>query len=114
MILPIYTELERIPTSLLNTSNNLNNKTWTTFHHVVLPLAFPTIVTGSIFTFSLTLNNYITPQLINSKQFINNIIYTNVNITNNLPLATAFTTIPIIIIIIYLMVTHRLNAFKKL
>ena len=78
MILPIYAGLERIPDSMLDASGDLGGTPWTTFRRVVLPLAFPAIVAGSIFTFSLTLGDYITPQLVSSTQFIGNVVYANV------------------------------------
>jgi putative spermidine/putrescine transport system permease protein len=112
MILPIYAGLERIPNSLLSASEDLGGRPWTTFRRVVLPLVFPAIVAGSIFTFSLTLGDYITPSLVSSTQFIGNVIYNNH--TNNLPLASAFTMVPIVVMIIYLLVARRLGAFEHL
>ena len=88
MILPIYAGLERIPNSLLSASEDLGASPLTTFRRVILPLSFPAVVAGSIFTFSLTLGDYITPQLVSNSQFIGNVVYNN--ITNNLPLASAF------------------------
>ena len=87
MIIPIYAGLERIPNSLLDASGDLGGRPWMTFRRVVFPLAFPAIVAGSIFTFSLTLGDYITPTLVSSTQFIGNVVYDNVGIANNLPLA---------------------------
>ena len=75
MILPIYAGLERIPSSLLEASGDLGARAGTTFRRVVLPLAFPAVVAGSIFTFSLTLGDYITPSLVSRRQFIGNVIY---------------------------------------
>ena len=95
MILPIYAGLERIPNSLLDASGDLGGRPGMTFRRVVLPLALPAVVAGSIFTFSLTLGDYITPQLVSSTQFIGNVVYTNVGIANNLPLAAAFATVPV-------------------
>ena len=114
MILPIYAGLERIPASMLDASGDLGGKPGTTFRRVVLPLAFPAVVAGSIFTFSLTLGDYITPQLVSSTQFIGNVVYANVGIANNLPLAAAFATVPVVVMIVYLLVARRLGAFEAL
>jgi putative spermidine/putrescine transport system permease protein len=114
MILPIYAGLERIPESLMDASEDLGGRPWMTFRRVILPLAFPAVVAGSIFTFSLTLGDYITPQLVSSKQFIGNVVYANVGVANNLPLAAAFATVPVVVMIIYLFVARRLGAFDQL
>lgn len=114
MILPIYAGLERIPNSLLDASGDLGGKPGVTFRRVVLPMAFPAVVAGSIFTFSLTLGDYITPQLVSSKQFIGNVVYANVGVANNLPLAAAFATVPVVVMIVYLLVARRLGAFDQL
>jgi putative spermidine/putrescine transport system permease protein len=114
MILPIYAGLERIPASMLDASGDLGGKPGTTFRRVVLPLAFPAIVAGSIFTFSLTLGDYIAPQLVSSTQFIGNVVYANVGIANNLPLAAAFATVPVFVMVVYLLVARRLGAFEAL
>jgi putative spermidine/putrescine transport system permease protein len=113
MILPIYAGLERIPDSMISASEDLGGKPWTTFRRVVLPLAFPAVIAGSIFTFSLTLGDYITPSLVSpNTQFIGNVIYSNH--TNNLPLASAFAVVPIIVMVIYLGIARRLGAFEHL
>ena len=114
MILPIYAGLQRIPNSLFDASGDLGAGAGHTFRRVVLPLAFPAIVAGSIFTFALTLGDYITPQLVSSTQFIGNVVYANVGVANNLPLAAAFATVPVIVMIIYLLVARRLGAFENL
>jgi len=114
MILPIYAGLERIPASMLDASGDLGGKLGTTFRRVVLPLAFPAVVAGSIFTFSLTLGDYIAPQLVSSTQFIGNVVYANVGVANNLPLAAAFATVPVVVMIVYLLVARRLGAFEAL
>jgi putative spermidine/putrescine transport system permease protein len=114
MILPVYAGLERIPDSMIEASGDLGGKPWTTFRQVVLPLAFPAMVAGSIFTFSLTLGDYITPQLVSSKQFIGNVVFANVGVANNLPLAAAFATVPVFVMILYLLVARRLGAFEQL
>jgi putative spermidine/putrescine transport system permease protein len=109
MIIPVYAGLERIPDSVLAASDDLGAKPWRTFRSVIWPLVFPAIVAGSIFTFSLTLGDYIAPSLVSSNQFIGTVIYSN--ITNNLPLAAAYTTVPIAIMIVYLMLARRFGAF---
>jgi putative spermidine/putrescine transport system permease protein len=114
MVLPIYAGLERIPNSMLDASGDLGGKPWMTFRRVVLPLALPAVAAGSIFTFSLTLGDYIAPQLVSSKQFIGNVVYANVGVANNLPLAAAFATIPVLVMILYLVVARRLGAFEQL
>ena len=114
MILPIYAGLERIPPSMLDASGDLGGRPGTTFRRVVLPLAFPAVVAGSIFTFSLTLGDYIAPQLVSSTQFIGNVVYANVGIANNLPLAAAFATVPVFVMVVYLLVARRLGAFEAL
>jgi putative spermidine/putrescine transport system permease protein len=112
MILPIFAGLERIPDSLLAASEDLGAGPLTTFRRVVLPMALPAVVAGSIFTFSLTLGDYITPQLVSNNDFIGNVVYSN--ITNNLPLASAFALVPVVIMIIYLLLARRLGAFEHL
>ena len=114
MILPIYAGLERIPDSMLDASGDLGGRPGLTFRRVVLPLAFPAVVAGSIFTFSLTLGDYITPQLVSSTQFIGNVVYANVGVANNLPLAAAFATVPVFIMILYLLAARRMGAFESL
>jgi putative spermidine/putrescine transport system permease protein len=114
MILPIYAGLERIPDSMLDASGDLGGRPWLTFRRVVLPLAFPAVVAGSIFTFSLTLGDYIAPTLVSSKQFIGNVVYNNVGVANNLPLAAAFATVPVVVMIVYLVIARRLGAFEAL
>jgi putative spermidine/putrescine transport system permease protein len=114
MILPIYAGLERIPHSLLDASGDLGAAPGRTFRRVVLPLAFPAVVAGSIFTFALTLGDYITPNLVSSTQFIGNVVYANVGVANNLPLAAAFATIPVVVMVVYLLLARRLGAFEHL
>ncbi len=115
MIIPIYAGLERIPNSLLDASGDLGAGAGHTFRRVILPLALPAVVAGSIFTFSLTLGDYITPQIVGGKsQFIGNVVYANVGVANNLPLAAAFATVPVAVMIIYLLVARRLGAFEAM
>jgi putative spermidine/putrescine transport system permease protein len=115
MILPIYAALERIPDSYLEASRDLGARNWTTFRRVIVPLALPGIVAGSIFTFSLTLGDYITPSLVGNVDFIGNVIYRNVlGLTNNLPFAAAYATIPLVVMALYLIAAKRLGAFEAL
>ena len=110
MILPIYAGLERIPNSLISASEDLGAHPFTTFRRVILPLSFPAVVAGSIFTFSLTLGDYITPRLVSNDQFIGNVIFNN--ITNNQPFAAALAVVPIVVMIAYLLVARKLGAFE--
>ncbi|MGA2756837.1 MAG: ABC transporter permease, partial [Solirubrobacteraceae bacterium] len=105
MIVPLYGALERIPDSLLEASGDLGARAWRTFRTVVLPLALPGIIAGSIFTFSLTLGDFITPLLVGgaSAQFIGNVIYSNIGTANNLPFAATLALVPIAIMVIYLL-----------
>jgi putative spermidine/putrescine transport system permease protein len=113
MILPIYAGLERIPDSLLSASEDLGAGPGTTFRRVVLPLVFPAVVAGSIFTFSLTLGDYITPSLVSpDTQFIGNVIFNN--IITNLPLASAYAAVPVMVMVVYLLLARRLGAFEHL
>jgi putative spermidine/putrescine transport system permease protein len=115
MILPIYAAFERIPDSYLEASRDLGARGWTTFRRVILPLALPGVVAGSIFTFSLTLGDYITPELIGNKDFIGNVIYRNVlGLTNNLPFAAAFATVPLLVMAVYLALARKTGAFEAL
>ena len=114
MILPIYAGLQRIPDSFLEASSDLGARAGLTFRRIVLPLAFPAVVAGSIFTFSLTLGDYITPQIVSNTQFIGNVVYREVGVSGNLPFAAAFATIPIAIMLVYLIVARRLGAFESL
>jgi putative spermidine/putrescine transport system permease protein len=114
MILPVYAGLERIPRSMLEASADLGARGSRTFWRVVFPLALPAIAAGSIFTFSLTLGDYITPQLVSSTQFIGNVVYVNVGVANNLPFAAAFATVPVIVMVVYLLLVRRAGAFDSL
>jgi len=114
MILPVYAGLDRIPQSVLEASADLGAKGARTLWRVVLPLALPAVAAGSIFTFSLTLGDYITPQLVSSTQFIGNVVYSNVGVANNLPFAAAFATVPVLVMVVYLLLARRLGAFDNL
>jgi putative spermidine/putrescine transport system permease protein len=115
MILPVYAALERIPDSYVEASRDLGAKGWTTFRRVVLPLALPGVVAGSIFTFSLTLGDYITPTLVGNTQFIGNVVYRNVlGLSHDLPFAAAYATIPLLVMGLYLTLAKRAGAFEAL
>jgi putative spermidine/putrescine transport system permease protein len=116
MILPVYASLERIPHSYIEASGDLGAKGFRTLRTVIVPLALPGVVAGSIFTFSLTLGDYITPTLVGgaSSDFIGNVVYRNVGVANNVPFAAAFATVPVVIMGVYLTVARRLGAFEAL
>ncbi|HEY7522934.1 MAG TPA: ABC transporter permease [Candidatus Limnocylindrales bacterium] len=113
MILPIFAGLERIPSSLLEASADLGGRGWTTFRRVIFPLVVPAVAAGSIFTFSLTLGDYVAPQLITTSQFIGNVIYLNFG-APDLPFAAALALVPLSITIAYLLIVRRLGAFEAL
>jgi putative spermidine/putrescine transport system permease protein len=116
MIIPVYSAFERVPASLIEASQDLGGRTWRTTRRVLLPLALPGIVAGSIFTFSLTLGDYITPLLVGgtSANFMGNVIYTNIGIANNVPFAAAMALVPIVIMGIYLLGARALGAFEAI
>jgi putative spermidine/putrescine transport system permease protein len=115
MIIPIQTALERVPKSLLEASSDLGAKPLQTFRTVILPLAFPGVVAGSIFTFSLTLGDFIIPLAIgNSKFFIGQAVYSYQGTGGNVPLAAAMTMGPVVIMVVYLLIARRLGAFDAL
>jgi putative spermidine/putrescine transport system permease protein len=115
MIIPIQTALERVPNSLLEASSDLGAKPFQTFRTVILPLAFPGVVAGSIFTFSLTLGDFIVPLTLgNSKFFIGQAVYSYQGTAGNIPLAAAMTMGPVVIMIGYLLIARKLGAFDAL
>ncbi|HEX5825193.1 MAG TPA: ABC transporter permease, partial [Candidatus Limnocylindrales bacterium] len=114
MILPLYAGLERVPRSLLEASSDLGARNAATFRRIVLPLVLPALAAGSIFTFSLTLGDYITPGLVSNNQFIGNVVFEQQGVSGNLPLAAAFALVPVGIMGIYLFVARRLGAFEAL
>jgi putative spermidine/putrescine transport system permease protein len=116
MIVPIYAALERIPRSMIEASVDLGARGPRTFRSVILPLAFPGVVAGSIFTFALTLGDYITPVLVGgpSSQFIGNVVYASVGVSNNVPFAAAYATVPLAVMAVYLVIAKRLGAFEAL
>jgi putative spermidine/putrescine transport system permease protein len=115
MILPIQAALERVPQSIIEASADLGAPPHRTFRNVILPLAFPGVVAGSIFTFSLTLGDYIIPQIIGSSRlFLGQVVYIQQGTAGNIPLAAAFCVVPIVVMSIYLSVAKRLGAFDAL
>jgi putative spermidine/putrescine transport system permease protein len=115
MVLPLYAGLDRIPDSLLEASSDLGAPAGRTFRRVVLPLLFPALVAGSIFTFSLSLGDYITVKIVGgSSQLFANVIYDNVGVANNLPFAAAAAFFPVIVILIYLALVRRTGALDNL
>ncbi|WP_455270998.1 ABC transporter permease [Rhizobium herbae] len=115
MILPIQAALERVPGNLIEASSDLGGTPQQTFRHVLFPLALPGIVAGSIFTFSLTLGDYIIPQIIGSSRlFIGQAVYAQQGTAGNIPLAAAFTVVPIVIMGLYLWMAKRMGAFDAL
>lgn len=115
MILPIQAVLERVPSNLLQASADLGTKPAQTFRKILFPLVFLGVVAGSIFTFSLTLGDYIIPQLVGpSSLFIGTMVYTMQGSVGNIPLAAAFTVVPIILVSTYLAMAKRAGAFDAL
>jgi putative spermidine/putrescine transport system permease protein len=115
MIVPIQTALERVPKSLLEASSDLGANAAQTFRNVILPLSFPGVVAGSIFTFSLTLGDFIVPQSLgNSRFFIGQAVYSYQGTAGNIPLAAAMTMGPVVIMVTYLLIARRLGAFDAL
>ena len=115
MILPLQAALERVPANLIEASADLGGSPRQTLRHVILPLALPGVIAGSIFTFSLTLGDYIIPQIIGSSRlFIGQAVYTHQGTAGNIPLAAAFAVVPIVIMGFYLWMARRAGAFDAL
>ena len=115
MILPIYAGLERLPDSLVDASGDLGARPSRTFRSVVLPLTFPAIVAGSIFTFSLSLGDYITVKIVGgTSQMLGNVVYDNIGAANNLPFAATVATVPVVIMLLYLAAVRRTGALENL
>jgi len=116
MIMPVYAAFERIPPSYLEASEDLGARSAMTMRKVIFPLVLPGLVAGSIFTFSLSLGDYITPFLVGGRNsnFIANIVYSNVGISGNIPLAAAFAAVSLVVMGVYLLAAKRLGAFEAL
>ncbi len=115
MILPVQAALERVPGSMLEASADLGARPGQTLRHVLLPLALPGVAAGSIFTFSLTLGDYIAPQIVGpSSYFLGQVVYVQQGTAGNIPLAAAFSVVPIVIMGIYLTIARRMGAFDAL
>jgi len=115
MILPVYAGLERVPDSLLEASSDLGAPAGRTFRSIVMPLLFPALVAGSIFTFSLSLGDYITVKIVGgATQLFANVIYDNIVTANNLPFAAAAATFPVLAMVIYLLLVRRTGALDNL
>jgi putative spermidine/putrescine transport system permease protein len=116
MILPVWAAIERVPDSYLEASADLGARGWHTFRRVLWPQVLPGILAGSIFTFSLTLGDFITPTLVGGagSDFIGNVVYRSVGVASNVPFAAAFAVVPVVVMGIYLLVARRLGAFEAL
>jgi putative spermidine/putrescine transport system permease protein len=116
MVLPIWSAMERVPESFIEASADLGAHGWHTFRRVLFPLVLPGIAAGSIFTFALTLGDFITPTLVGGagSDFIGNVVYENVGVANNIPFAAAFATVPLIVMGLYLLGARKLGAFEAL
>jgi putative spermidine/putrescine transport system permease protein len=115
MVLPVMASIERIPPSTLEASSDLGARPWTTFRRVILPLSMPGVAAGSIFTFSLTLGDYIIPQVIgDSTLYIGQVVYRQQGVAGNIPFAAAFSLVPIVVIGVYLWLAKRKGAFDAL
>ena len=115
MVLPIFAGLDRLPDSLLEASSDLGAGAFRTFRSVVLPLTLPAVVAGSIFTFSLTLGDYVAVNIVGGKtQMLGNVIYANVGAANNLPFAAALATVPVVVMLAYLLAARRTGALESL
>ena len=112
--LPIYAALQRIPNSFLEASSDLGGRWWTTLRRIVIPIALPGLVAGSIFSFSLTLGDYIAPQLVGNTLFIGNVVYQFVGVANNVPFAAAYALVPVLIMAAYLLAARKAGAFEAL
>ena len=116
MIIPTYAALERIPDSYVEASVDLGARGWLATKRVIMPLALPGVIAGSVFTFSLTLGDYVTPILVGGagSDLIGNVVYQSVGVANNIPFAAAFATVPVVIMALYLLLARRLGAFEAL
>ena len=112
--LPVYAALERIPNSFIEASTDLGARWFTTCRRVILPIAIPGLVAGSIFAFSLTLGDYVAPSLVGDTEFIGNVIYQSVGIANDIPFAAAYAVVPALVMGVYLLIARQLKAFEAL
>ena len=113
MVLPIYAGMEKLPNSLLDASSDLGAKSGRTFFSVILPITWPAIIAGSIFTFSLSMGDYITVQILGGTfQMLGNVVYQNFSL--NLPFAAAVALIPVIIMMVYLGSIRKTGALDNL
>ena len=114
MILPIYAGLERVPDSLFEASADLGAGSMTTLRRVVLPVVFPAVVAGAIFTFSLSMGDYIAVKIVGgTSQLLGNVVYDNQGAANNLPFAAAVATIPIVVMLAFLAAARRTGALDQ-
>jgi putative spermidine/putrescine transport system permease protein len=115
MVLPIFAGLERLPDSLLEAAGDLGARPGRTLRTVVFPLAFPAVVAGSIFTFSLSLGDYVAVEIVGgTKQFLGNLVYDNIGAANNQPLAAAVGLVPVVVMVVYLFLSRRAGALENL
>lgn len=115
MILPLYAGLEQVPDSLFEASSDLGAGAWTTLRRVVLPMAFPAFVAGSIFTFSLTMGDYIAVRIVGgTSQLLGNVVYANTGAAYNMPFAAAVATVPVVLMLVYLAAARRAGALESL
>jgi putative spermidine/putrescine transport system permease protein len=115
MVLPVYAGLQRLPDSLLEASADLGGRSVTTVVRVIVPMAFPALVAGSIFTFSLSMGDFIAVRLVGgTSQLLGNVVYNNIGAANNLPFAAAVSTVPIVVMLVYLAVVRRTGALENL
>ena len=115
MVLPIFAGLDRLPDSLLEAAADLGARPWRVLRTVVLPMVFPAVVAGSIFTFSLTLGDYVAVEIVGgTKQFLGNLVYDNIGAANNQPLAAAVGLVPVVVMIVYLFLSRRAGALENL
>jgi putative spermidine/putrescine transport system permease protein len=115
MVLPIFAGLERLPGSLLEAAGDLGARPGRTLRTVVFPLAFPAVVAGSIFTFSLSLGDYVAVEIVGgTKQFLGNLVYDNIGAANNQPLAAAVGLVPVVVMVVYLFLSRRAGALENL
>jgi putative spermidine/putrescine transport system permease protein len=115
MILPVFAGLERLPSSLIEASSDLGAHAGHTLRRVILPLAFPALVAGAIFTFSLSMGDYIAVRIVGgANQLLGNVVYDNVGAANNLPFAAAVATVPVVVMLVFLAAARRTGALENL